>query len=132
VTSGPVEAECRAPVVNDQCDPVAQVENIEQCIEVLAVFGECVAVGPGVFDLVGVAVADQVRGDEAAEVGDVGQHVAPQIRRGGIAVEEHEGVAVSRIMDRHVAPEDRNPGFHEGSCAHGTGLVASVTIRQSA
>src|SRR6476620_819345 len=37
------------------------------------------------------------------------QHVAPEIRRGGIAVKQHDGVTLSDLHVRHLAAEDPPP-----------------------
>src|SRR5262249_40188230 len=63
------------------------------------------------------------------------QHVAPEVRRGGIAVQQQDGVGLSHLHVCHLAPEDpppvllvRNaaeimfasPGVSRLSSAHGT------------
>src|SRR5262249_33595108 len=53
--------------------------------------------------------ADQVGGDAAASWLQVRQHVAPEVRRGGIAVQQHDGVALSHLHVRHLAAEDSPP-----------------------
>src|SRR5262245_47201451 len=37
------------------------------------------------------------------------QHVAPEIRRGGIAVQQYDGVALSHLYIRHLPAEDPPP-----------------------
>jgi hypothetical protein len=63
---GPVEAEGRAPVMDDEGDPLAHIQGIEQGVEVAAVLDEAIRAGPAVRQLVGVAHADEVGGHTAA------------------------------------------------------------------
>ena len=46
--------------------------------------------------LIGVAHADQVGGDAAASCLQVQQHVAPEVRGGGIALQQHDRVALAQ------------------------------------
>src|SRR5262245_43513986 len=39
----------------------------------------------------------------------VRQHVSPKVRRGGIAVQQYDGVALSHLHVRHLAAEDPPP-----------------------
>src|SRR5262245_32092717 len=80
VAVGPIEAEGRAPVMNDEGDPLAHIQGIEQGVEVAAVLDEAVRAGATVRKLVGVAHADEVGGDAAALWLQVRHHVAPEIR----------------------------------------------------
>src|SRR5690348_14083375 len=86
--------------------PLAHIQGLEQGVEVAAVLDEAIRAGAAVRQLVGVAHADQVRGDAAAQRLQVRQHVAPEVRRGGVAVQQHDGVARSRLYVRHRAAED--------------------------
>src|SRR6266853_4015141 len=106
---GPVKAESRASVMDDEGDPLAHIQGLEQGVEVAAVLDEAIRAGATVRQLVGVAHADQVGGDTAASWLQVRQHVAPQVRRGGIAVQQHDGVALSHLHVRHLAAEDPPP-----------------------
>jgi hypothetical protein len=63
---GQVEAEGRAPIVDDESDPFAHIQGLEQGIEVAAVLDEAIRVRATIGQLVGVAHADQVRGDAAS------------------------------------------------------------------
>src|SRR6516225_2210467 len=36
-------------------------------------------------------------------------HIAPEVRRGGITVQQHDGVALSHVHVRHLAAEDPSP-----------------------
>src|SRR5262249_29257453 len=109
VAVGPIEAEGRAPVMDDEGDALVHIEGLEQGVEVAAVLDEAIRAGAAVGQLVGVAHADQVGGDAAAWWLQVRQHVAPEIRRGGIAVQQHDGVALSHLHVRHLAAEDPPP-----------------------
>ena len=66
VAIGPVEAEGRAPVMDDQGDPLVHIQGLEQGVEVAAVLDEAIRAGATVGQLVRVAHADQVGGDAAA------------------------------------------------------------------
>src|SRR5215467_13346226 len=85
------------------------IQSVEQGIEVAAVLDEAVRAGATVRELVRVAHADQVGGDAAASWLQMRQHVPPQVRRGGIAVQEHDGIALSHLHVRHLAAEDPPP-----------------------
>src|SRR5258708_26712120 len=106
---GPVEAKGRAPGMDDEGDALAHIQGVEQGVEVAAMLDEAIRTGATVRQLVGVAHADQVRGDAAALWLQVRQHVAPEVRRGWVAVQQHDGVAISHIDVRHLAVEDPPP-----------------------
>jgi hypothetical protein len=95
--------------MDDQGDPLAHIQRLEQGVEVAAVLDEAIRAGATVRQLVGVAHADQVGGDAAAEWLQVRQHVAPEVRRGGVAVQQHDGVALSHLHVCHLAAEDPPP-----------------------
>src|SRR5215831_17246595 len=59
-TVGPVEAERRAPVMDDESDPLVHVQGLEEGVEIAAVLDETIRPGATVRQLVGVAHADQV------------------------------------------------------------------------
>src|SRR5215467_1388525 len=109
VAVSPVKAEGRTPVMNDEGDPLTHIQDLEQGIEVAAVLDEAIRAGATVRQLVGVAHADQVGGDAAAEWLQVWQYVAPEVRRSGIAMQQHDGVAVSHLHIRHLPAEDPPP-----------------------
>ena len=67
VAVGPVEAEGRTPVMDDEGDPLAHIQGLEQGVEVAAVLDEAIRAGAAVRQLVGIAHADQVGGDAAAQ-----------------------------------------------------------------
>ena len=78
VATGPVETEGGAPVVDDEDDGLGpRDDGGDEFVEVESVFDE--AVGQ-VRKLVRCAHADQVGGDAAALVGDVGDDVTPEVR----------------------------------------------------
>jgi hypothetical protein len=59
------------------------------------VLGEGVGLWATTGELVRAAHADEVRCDPAPEPLEAGDHVAPEVRRGGVGVEEHDRVAFS-------------------------------------
>src|SRR5215471_1894640 len=95
--------------MDDEGDPLAHIQGLEQGVEVAAVLDEAIRTGATVRQLVGVAHADQVGSDAAASWLQVRQHVAPEVRRGGIAVQQHDGIALSHLHVRHLAAEDPLP-----------------------
>src|SRR5258707_7036234 len=102
--------------MDDEGDPLVHFQGLEQGVEVAAVLDEAIRAGATVRQLVGVAHADQVRGDAAAAWLQVRQHVAPEVRRGGIAVQQHDGVTLSHLHVRHLAAEDPPPLLLERKC----------------
>src|SRR3989442_5860775 len=117
VAVGPVEAEGRAPVMDDEGDPLAHIQGLEQGVEVAAVLDEAIRAGAAVRQLVGVSHAYQVGGDAAASWLQVRQHVAPEVRRGGIAVQQHDGVALSHPTYAISRPRTRRRCFWYGNAA---------------
>src|SRR5215468_3459900 len=95
--------------MDDKGDPLVHIQGLEQGVEVAAVLDEAIGAGATVRQLVGVAHADQVGGDAAASWLQVRQYVAPEVRRGGIAMQQHDGVALSHLHVRHLAAEDPPP-----------------------
>jgi hypothetical protein len=51
------------------------------------------------------------RPDAAALRLRVRQHVTPEVRRGGIAVQEHDGVTLTHLRARHLAVDDPHSQF---------------------
>ena len=102
--AGPVKPERRAPVVQHQGHARAQFEFIEKRAQVAIVIGEAVRSGPGIGQLVRLPHADQVRRNTSAVWHEVRQHVPPEIRRRGIAVQENDRIAGTfvRIRERPV------------------------------
>src|SRR5262249_45940754 len=46
----------------------------------------------------------------------VRQHVPPEVRRGGIAVKQHDGIALSDLHIRHLPAENRSPLLFVRKC----------------
>ena len=67
----PVEPQRGAPVVQDEDDPLTNADGLQEGLEVRPVLDEPVRAGSAVRELVRVAHPDQVRGDAAAQVGEV-------------------------------------------------------------
>ena len=42
MTVGPIEAEGRTPIVDDQCDPLTHIEGFEEGVEITAMFDEAI------------------------------------------------------------------------------------------
>lgn len=76
---GPVETEGRTPVVDHQGDLIAEVELLQQRVEVATVLDEPVAARPTVGELVRVPHPDQVGRDASGEASEVGDYVPPQV-----------------------------------------------------
>jgi hypothetical protein len=77
---------------------------------------EPIGAGAAVRQLFGVTHADQVRSDAAAERLQVRDDVAPEIRRGGVAVQQHDRIPVPNFEVGHLAAEDLPPLFFVGKC----------------
>jgi hypothetical protein len=113
MAGGPVKGERAAPVDADQHDAI-EAQRIEPRIEIVGVIDEPVRdVGPA-----RAAHADEVRGEAARPLAHMGHHVAPQMRRGRVAVKEHERRGprtailvvhggVEHVDGRHRAPPRR-------------------------
>ena len=63
--------------MDDEGDPIAHIQSIEESVKVAAVLDKAIRAGATIRQLVGVAHADQVGGDTAAQWLQVRQHVAP-------------------------------------------------------
>src|SRR5262249_20746235 len=74
---GPVKAEGRAPVMNNQGDPLAHIQGLEKGVEKAAVIDEAIRAGATARQLAGGTPTDQVGCDTAASVAQVRQHVSP-------------------------------------------------------
>jgi hypothetical protein len=75
VAGGVVHCERAAPVVADQ-DDVTQLERFEPSVEIAHVVHEAVAAA----GFAGRAHADEVGRQDTRSLGDVGQHIAPDVR----------------------------------------------------
>jgi hypothetical protein len=67
--------------MDDEGDPLAHIQGLEQGVEVAAVLDEAIRAGATVRQLVRVAHADQVGGDAAASWLQVRQHIARGLSR---------------------------------------------------
>ena len=57
-------------------------------------------------DLLGIAHADQIRGDAPANTFELGDDVTPQIRGSRIAMLENDRTPLANIHVRHLGPEN--------------------------
>ena len=115
---GPVKAERRAPVVDHEHHVLFDPERFEQGIEITGVLGEGVAVRSRVVQLVGVAHADQVRRQAMPEAGHRRHDVAPQVGRGGIAVQEHDRIALTHFGVGHLLAKHFDFLLGQFVCVH--------------
>jgi hypothetical protein len=90
VAARPVEAERAAPVVADEDGVAVDAQLVEQRVEVRLVLCKRVALVARARELGRVAVAHEIGRDHPAAIRHVRDHVAPQVRRGGIAVQEDD------------------------------------------
>ena len=130
MTIRPVEPECRTPVVDDERDVVAEVELVEQAVEIPAVFDERVRVRSDVVEFVRVVFSDEVGNDATRLALNVRHDVAPEVRGGRVAVEEHDDIAVSSVLRsgvviRHLFAVDGEMLFAQRCGAHATSLIAT-------
>src|SRR5579872_3528083 len=100
----PVKAERRSPVVNHQRDAPVECERIEPCIEMLRVIDEAILARRGFSR---VAHADKIRRETSRAIAEMRNDVAPQIRRGRIAVQEDDRIAGAYVDIRHLGAEHR-------------------------
>jgi hypothetical protein len=91
--------------VDDEGHVVRHAEGVEERVEELAVACERVAPGVRAGQLVRVAHPDQIGRDAAPEAGELRDHVAPQIRRCRVAVQQHDRGAIALLDIRHAVPE---------------------------
>jgi hypothetical protein len=103
--------------VHDERDVCGQAEGVEPGVEVVGVVGEAVA-GRGA----GPAHADKIWGQAAAQVGDVRDDVAPQVRRGRVAVQEDYRVALAGFDVVHLGVEHASQG-------HGLSFRSEGSVR---
>src|SRR5271156_1230753 len=98
----PIETECRAPIVDDEDDFVAESELFPQSEKKAPMFRIGVTVGSGIRQLGRVAHPDEVTGDEAAETTAGRHHIAPEIGRGRVAMLEDDRGAFALINIGHA------------------------------
>jgi hypothetical protein len=101
MAAGPVDRQHTTPVVADEGDPALHTELVEQGVEVAAVVDVPVAARSGSGQLVRHTHADQVRRQAPATVRDPAEDVPPQVRRRGVAVQEHDGIAAPDLPIGH-------------------------------
>ncbi|KAI0557372.1 Haloalkane dehalogenase [Gracilaria domingensis] len=87
--------------MNDQSDVGLDLERLQQLVQKVGVFHIRVAVGSAEIELVRVAHADEIRRDQATTSFEMRHDVSPQIRGGGVSVQEHDRIAVSNLDVRH-------------------------------
>ena len=89
----PMETQTGTPVMDDQCDVVGDAQLFKQSKQIFAVFDEGIAVRARVIELVTIAHANQVWRDQASLACKVGHHIAPQIGRHRVAMQEDNRIA---------------------------------------
>ena len=109
VPVGPVETERGPPVVDHEDDVRRNANRLQQTVEVVPVFHEPVAVRPTLRQLRGIAHPDQVRRHQPALPLQVRHHVAPQVRRGRIAVQKDDRIALAMVDIGHLETVDLDP-----------------------
>ena len=119
VVVGPVEADAGTPVVKDEGDVFLDAKGFEKSKSVFAIFGEGVAIGGSVRDLLRVTHTNHVDGDEATTAFEMRHDIAPEIGRGRVAVKKDDGVAGAFFDISHLATED---GFEFFLVARGGGI----------
>ena len=112
VTTSPVETKCGSPVVNDEDDGLGSWDDGgDEFVEIESMFNESIC---QMGKLVRCTHADKVRSNATGLVGDVGDYVAPEVRRSRITVEEqHNRLFLRRLLRRsvdicHLGIEDFN------------------------
>src|SRR3546814_15061238 len=80
----------RSPVMHDQNNPVPEIERLPQRVEIVTMLGIGITLGPRRIELVRIAHADQVTGDQPSQPGAMRHDIAPQIGRRRIAVLEED------------------------------------------
>src|SRR5262249_22070227 len=125
-----VKAQARAPVVEDKGDALANAQSLKQRFEVATMLDEPIRAGPAVGKLVGIPHSDQVRRNAAAQRLQIRYDVAPQVRRGGVAVQQYDGVALSDLHVRHLAIEYAPPLLLVGKCRGNHVRSFSRTLRK--
>ena len=104
----PRDAEGRAPVMDDEGDPLSHIQGLKQGVEVAAVLDEAVRAGATVRQLVGVTHADQVGGDAAASFSRCGNTLRQRY--------DEVGLPCSSTMGRPLPPP-RTPSRCRGHAA---------------
>ena len=92
MTMGPIKSKTRPPIVDHQGDIRICSDGVEPGIEVAAMVDEAVR---ACCRRSGATHTHQVRGEAASGPGEMRDDVAPKIRRGWVAVEKDDRVAVA-------------------------------------
>jgi hypothetical protein len=125
VMVGPVEAECRAPIVHHKHDGFRRPDDsVDEGCKIFAVGREAVGFRAGIWQFGGIAHADQIGQDQPAASLQFGNDVAPEIGRGRIAVQKQYRRSLAARVIRHAGTEHIDGLFcqrlfcHLGSCLH--------------
>ena len=121
----PVEPERRAPVVHDQRHGARRDDRVEPGVEIARVVHEPVGARGRAAR---VAHADQIGSQAAAERLDVRDHVAPEIGRGRVAVEEHHRIARAHVHVGHLGVERLHPATRM-RIGGGNGSAIDASVR---
>ncbi len=113
----PVEGQGAAPVVADEDDPV-EAQRLEPGVQVAGLVVEAVVD----VRLAGGPHADQVGREHPGPAGEVRDDVAPEVGRGGVAVQEHHGRAARAGSGVQVGEMgvDHGDGGHRDGSSRGT------------
>src|SRR6266542_598170 len=95
----PVKPQRRAPIVHDQDHVAGELERLEPRIEIARVLLERIR---PVARSARLPHPDQVRRQAPAQPRHMRNDVPPQIRRGGVAMQEHDRRALSRVDVAHL------------------------------
>ncbi len=87
-------------------DALLDAEQVKECIQVAAVLDEGVGVRAAVGQLLRIAHADEIRRDTAAQSFQVRNDIAPEVGRGGIAMQEDNRIAASYLDVRHLLSQN--------------------------
>ena len=106
----PVKRQRRPPIVSDQDYLLFETDRIEPGVEVSGVVDEPVRAGRRPAR---PPHSDQVGSETPSGIPDVSHDISPQVRAGGIAVEEYHRTACSSIDVGHLRVQDRSasPGM---------------------
>jgi hypothetical protein len=127
---GPVEAERRTPIVDNENDRAVLADrSVDKAPQEFPMGSKAISLGAGRIELVGIAHADQIRRQTPAEPRYLRHDVTPEIGRGRVAVHEQkhrltrsqihvcQALTVDREVFFHVrvAAMRRGHGGHHGS-----------------
>jgi hypothetical protein len=97
-----MESQHAAPIVPDQRHLAFHRRSIKPRVEIADMVQEPIAVRSRLSRL---PHANQIRRKTPAERRDKGNDVAPEIGPGGVAVQEHDWIALSDVYEGHLAVE---------------------------